>query len=322
MNKRAVAAFLLTTAMSLSGPTPISSFVISSSPFCLRSQLQMGTATYDEVMEKMKAKDKTSIAISKEDLKIIHEDEHILVVDKPAGTLCVPDTEGNPSLSATVFDAYGCESGNADKMVAHRLGMDTSGIVVFARTNRAISKLNSEFRRRKVDRVYEALVCGDVESESGSIDFTLQRDAEALPYMRVSNIDAQIALVEAGLPDKLYKKYVKAPQKCQTEYTVIGKEEIAGQSVTRLSLTSITGRTHQLNVHCAAMGYPIAGDTIYGAGGDATQNGGLEEVGQVSDEVQKTVADDVKRPCVHLKSITLKHPGTKERMTFESASPF
>jgi len=206
-------------------------------------------------------------------------------------------------------------------MVAHRLGMDTSGLVVFARTNRAVSKLNSEFRRRKVDRKYEVVVCGDVESESGLMDYTIQRDAEALPYMRVSSLEAQIALVESGLSEELYAKYCKEPLKSMTEYEVLGKEEKAGKAVTRLTLNSVTGRTHQLNVHCAAMGHPIAGDTTYGAGGDATPNGGLEE-GKVSEEDQKTIAGDVNRLCVHLKSLSFKHPGTKERVTYESGTPF
>ena len=83
-------------------------------------------------------------------MKVIFEDEHIIVVDKPAGVLSVPTKEVSASLSQAVFDAYGCESGKMDNMVVHRLGMDTSGLVVFARNKAALVGLNSAFRTRKV----------------------------------------------------------------------------------------------------------------------------------------------------------------------------
>lgn len=83
-------------------------------------------AAYESQIAKMRAKDQTSKALSKEDLKVVFEDEHIVVVDKPAGVLCVPTKEVSASLSQSVFEAFGCESGNVDSMVVHRLGMDTS----------------------------------------------------------------------------------------------------------------------------------------------------------------------------------------------------
>ena len=87
-------------------------------------------------------------------MKVVFEDEHIIVVDKPAGVLCVPTKEVSASLSQAVFDAYGCESGNMDSMVVHRLGMDTSGLVVFARTKDALLGLNASFRTRKVSCMF------------------------------------------------------------------------------------------------------------------------------------------------------------------------
>ena len=94
-----------------------------------------------------------------QDLKIIHEDEHIIVVDKPHGTLCVPSEEGIPSLAQTVFEK--CSSDGSlglarmDQMVVHRLGMDTSGLVVFAKTIEAVRGMNALFRTRKISRQYE-----------------------------------------------------------------------------------------------------------------------------------------------------------------------
>merc|ERR1719223_40653 len=133
----------------------------------------------------MAAKDAES-KIGADDLKVVFEDEHIVVIDKPAGVLCVPNKENNPSLSQAVFDKFGSESGRADKMVVHRLGMDTSGLVVFARTEAALRGMNSLFRSHEVTRSYEALVCGTIEEEEGVINMPLMRDYEFPPYMRVS----------------------------------------------------------------------------------------------------------------------------------------
>ena len=73
----------------------------------------------------------------------MYEDEHIAVINKPSGVLTVPGKEENPSINKAVFDRFGCESNRMDKMVVHRLGMDTSGLVVFARTNSALRELNT-----------------------------------------------------------------------------------------------------------------------------------------------------------------------------------
>lgn len=289
-------------------------------------------AAYESSISKMRAKDQTSKALSKEDLKVVYEDEHILVVDKPSGVLSVPTKEVSASLSQTVFDAYGCESGNMDSMVVHRLGMDTSGLIVFARTMPALTGLNSAFRTRKVTRKYEALVCGSVENDEGEIDMPLMRDFIRPPYMRVSTDDLQRALVGVDdLPAEISKKILEIPKPSLTKYSVIGKEELGGNPVTRLSLTSVSGRTHQLNVHCAASGHPIVGDKVYGAGGEALPNGGLDEAGMDSSapnranlDVQGSIAEAAgdKPMCVHAKELSFKHPVTGEDMKFESATPF
>ena len=90
------------------------------------------------------------ISPSTQDLKVVHDDDQIVVIDKPAGVLSTPGKDGNASLQQAVFDAYGCESGNANKMACHRLGMDTSGLMVFAKTDHALRDLNAQFRTRKV----------------------------------------------------------------------------------------------------------------------------------------------------------------------------
>ena len=256
------------------------------------------------------------------------EDEHIVVVSKPSGVLTIPGKdESNPSLNKAVFDRYGSESGRMDKMVVHRLGMDTSGLVVFARTNAALRAMNALFRTRKVTRKYEALVCGHVSQDEGSIDLPLMRDYECPPFMRVSTDDHQRALIELDA-DEVGKKLLESPKDSLTKYEVVSREDMGGHDVSRLILTSISGRTHQLNVHCAAIGHPIVGDTVYGYNGEAASNGGLDAVDlpadKASDDLQKAIAEACagKPMCVHAKSISFRHPVTKEDLSFESNASF
>lgn len=277
-------------------------------------------------MEKMKARDATSTTLSKEDIKVVYEDEHIIVVDKPAGVLCVPGKENNPSLAEAVFQAYGNESNRADKMVVHRLGMDTSGLIAFARTDAALRQMNLLFRTRKVSRTYEALVCGTIEDDEGVINLPLMRDYQFPPFMRVSTDDHQKALIGLSAED-VGKKLLENPKESLTKYEVVGREDMGGNAVTRVALTSISGRTHQLNVHCAAFGHPIVGDQVYGINGDAAPNGGLEEctsTSGASNELQELIAASAadKPMCVHAKTLGFEHPMTREKLSFESASPF
>jgi len=282
-------------------------------------------AKQDASLEKLKAKDAGAAAISKDDLDVVFEDDHIVVVSKPAGVLTIPGKdESNPSLNKAVFERFGSESGRMDKMVVHRLGMDTSGLVVFARTEAALRGMNAAFRSRKVVRQYEALVCGHASQDSGSIDLPLMRDYENPPYMRVSTDDLQRALIDLDA-DEVGKKMLEAPKESLTKYEVASREDIDGNDVTRLVLTSVSGRTHQLNVHCAAIGHPIVGDAVYGLGGDAAANGGLGPAeGGASAELQQAIAaaSEGKPMCVHAKSISFRHPVTKEDLSFESKSSF
>mmetsp|Transcript_8668 Transcript_8668/g.16358 ORF Transcript_8668/g.16358 Transcript_8668/m.16358 type:complete len:335 (+) Transcript_8668:266-1270(+) len=304
----------------------------SSSPSSLQSAVEaaaVSPAEFNSKLEaqlaKLAAKDASS-KISANDLKVVYEDEHIVVVDKPAGVLCVPSKNNGSSLSQAVFEKYGSESGRADKMVVHRLGMDTSGLVVFARTEAALRGMNTLFRSRAVTRTYEALVCGTMEETEGVINMPLMRDYEFPPYMRVSTEEHQRALIGLSVED-VGKKVLERPKESLTKFVVVGKEEMEGNAVTRVSLTSISGRTHQLNVHCAAYGHPIVGDKVYGINGEAAPNGGLKEgtsASRASVELQESIAAAVgdKSMCVHAKTISFEHPVTGDKLSFESAAPF
>lgn len=282
-------------------------------------------------LNKMQAKDSTSLRLSKEDLQIVFEDDDLFVVDKPSGVLSVPGKIVHPSLSQSVFDAVGCEMGRMDMMVVHRLGMDTSGLMVFAKTMDALRGMNDHFRTRDIERKYEALVCGHMENDSGIINLPLMRDYEFPPFVRVSTDAHQRALIDLDPEQLNNKKLLEQPKEAATKYEVISREDLDGQPVTRVSLTSMSGRTHQLNVHLAAFGHPIVGDSTYGIDGDAAPNGGLLDAeleqlipnaNRANDRLQRRIAATGKGPCVHAKSLKFKHPGSKEDLDFSVDAPF
>jgi len=288
----------------------------------------------EQQLEKMRLKDQTSKQLTKEDLILIHEDKNILVVDKPSGVLTVPGKGNNPSLADTVHEHIKTSLPCGDHMVVHRLGMDTSGLIIMAKNKNAVRELNGVFRERKVERRYEALVAGHIEIDDGLINLPVMRDYRCPPYVRISTNEHQWALVDLTSED-VGKKILEGPKECITKYEVIDREFLQGQPVTRVALTSISGRYHQLNVHMAAFGHPIVGDNVYGINGSALPNGGLtkaelEELlpnpNRADDETQILLNESVNAkelpPCVHAKSIKFTHPITKKTYEFSTESPF
>merc|ERR1712071_239925 len=108
-----------------------------------------------------------------------------------------------------------------------------------------------------------------MEKDSGLINLPLMRDYEFPPFMRVSTEAHQHALLDLDAEQLKLKKILDMPKESLTKYEVISREELNGLPVTRVALTSMSGRTHQLNVHLAAFGHPIVGDATYGIDGDA-----------------------------------------------------
>jgi tRNA pseudouridine32 synthase/23S rRNA pseudouridine746 synthase len=217
-------------------------------------------------------------------------------------------------------------------MVVHRLGMETSGLIVLAKNMDAVRGLNGVFRERKVERQYEALVAGTIAMDEGLISLPLMRDYEFPPYVRISTDDHQCALVHLEAAD-VGKKILEGPKESITKYEVVSREEFNGRPVTRVKLTSISGRYHQLNAHLAAFGHPIVGDSVYGINGEACPNGGLTEEelkelaynpNRVTEDIQLEIAEAANDmpACVHAKYIKFRHPVTKETMEFQTGSPF
>jgi len=295
-------------------------------------------ARKDAQLQKLRMKDKTSTFLEKEDLKIVYEDNDIIVVDKPSGVLTVAGKDkNNPSLAQAVYEALGdkvIDLPSADHMVVHRLGMDTSGLIVLAKNKDAVRGLNGVFRERNVERQYEALVVGHVGKDEGLISLPIMRDYEFPPYVRISTDDHQRALLDLD-PEVVGKKLLELPKASITKYQVVTREEKNGQPVTRVKLTSISGRYHQLNVHMAAFGHPIVGDTVYGVNGVGVTNGGLtsDELESLApnpqrarDDLQWSIAKESSNEptCSHAKFLKFRHP-TKEgyvTLDFTTESPF
>ena len=176
--------------------------------------------------------------------RVLYRDGLMLVFDKPAGMAVHRGPKGGESLEDH-FDAlrYGLPRAPA---LAHRLDRDTSGCLVLGRHRKALAKLGRLFKTGQVGKTYWAVVEGDPEADEGRIDLPLGRlDATRGWWMKP---DAQ------GQP-------------AATTWKVLGR----GGPLSWLALEPLTGRTHQLRVHCAEMGWPIVGDAIYGG---APRNGG------------------------------------------------
>jgi 23S rRNA pseudouridine1911/1915/1917 synthase len=176
---------------------------------------------------------------------VVHEDEDLLIVDKPAG-LVVHPAPGHPTgtlVNALVGRgeplAAGGIAGILRPGIVHRLDRDTSGLLMVARSDAAQAALQAQLKARRVKKTYLALVAGSVTAGTGRIEAPIGRD----PAHRT-----RMAVVAAGRP-------------ATTNYRV--RERFEGWTLLELDL--VTGRTHQLRVHLAAIGHPIAGDRIYGS---------------------------------------------------------
>jgi 23S rRNA-/tRNA-specific pseudouridylate synthase len=215
--------------------------------------------------------------------------------------------------------------------------MDTSGIVVFALTEQSLSILHDDFRKGRVQKTYQALLCGHVHSEEMEIDLSLERDPFSPPFMRVArqrpsspNEESRAIYATASCTSTNTtatansRKFLnQAPKPSLTEVRVISYEFLNGVPVTRVQLRPHTGRTHQLRVHCAAIGHSIVGDTIYGYNGDGAPNGGLENnVQGCSTNVQQRLYELGRPLCLHAQQLCIHHPRTRAPMIFQADAAF
>jgi tRNA pseudouridine32 synthase/23S rRNA pseudouridine746 synthase len=171
--------------------------------------------------------------------RLLYRDGLMLVIDKPAGIAVHRGPKGGASLEDS-FDAlrFGLPRAPA---LAHRLDRETSGCLVLGRHRKALELLGRLFKSGRIGKTYWAIVEGGPTEEQGTIDLPLGRRDESRGWWMKADPQGQPAV---------------------TKWTVMGR----GDGITWLALEPVTGRTHQLRVHCQARGWPIVGDSIYGNG--------------------------------------------------------
>jgi 23S rRNA pseudouridine1911/1915/1917 synthase len=209
------------------------------------------------------------------DLRIAYEDEHLMVVDKPAGLVVHPASghaTGTLVQGLLEHDIAGGDS--ARPGIVHRLDRDTSGLMVVARSDEAYARLQDLIRSRALERHYAALVVGRPRSRSGRIEAPIGRDRRD-PLRQSLDTDN--------------------PREAITHFEV---REVMERH-TLLDVRLDTGRTHQIRVHLAAIGLPVAGDNVYGRPREL----GLE------------------RQFLHAGRLAFPHPFTEERVDVESQLP-
>ena len=203
------------------------------------------------------------------DLAVLHQDDRLLLIDKLAGLLSVP------GKGAGLADCAEARLGArfAGARLVHRLDMDTSGVMVFARDRAAQRHLGLQFERRQVAKTYVARVSGRVAGEAGEIDLPLIADWPNRPLQKVCHDKGRPAL---------------------TRWRVLAR---GPGGTTRLLLTPLTERSHQLRLHLAAIGHPIIGDRFYGGAPAA-------------------------RLMLHATRLEFHHPEDGARRGFDSPCPF
>ena len=227
-------------------------------------------------------------------LAIVYEDEHLIVVNKPAGMVTHP-AHGNTTgtLVNALLHHCGSLGPGADPVrpgIVHRLDKETSGLLVVAKTSEAHARLAAQFARRTVIREYQAIVWGRFERDSGVIEANVGRSASDRKKM---------AVVPGG-------------KSAVTEFTVM--EQFRYLALLRLKLR--TGRTHQIRVHLAHINHPVFGDPTYGGRRIVWGPG---TTGQKA-EVERLLSL-IGRQALHARTVGFIHPGTQKPAFFESQMP-
>ncbi len=204
----------------------------------------------------------------------MHEDAALLVLDKDSGLLTVPGIgpEKADCLASRVDAAY------PGARIVHRLDRDTSGLIIMARDARSHRYLSRQFEIRQVEKRYMALVAGAPNADEGTVDLPIAKDLLNAPRQKIDH--------EQGRPSV-------------TNWRVVAR--LDNPSRTRIALSPITGRSHQLRLHMLEIGLPILGDDLY------------------SPEAVRAMSP---RLCLHADHIEFTHPITRETVSFDSPAPF
>jgi 23S rRNA pseudouridine1911/1915/1917 synthase len=222
-------------------------------------------------------------------LTVLHEDDDLVVIDKPAGLVVHPSAghADRTLVNALLFHVRDLSGigGELRPGIVHRLDKDTSGVMIIAKHDTSHRKLTSEWNTDRIRKEYAAVVYGTPDPERGTIDAPIARDPRDRKRM---------AVVAGG-------------RRAITDYDIV--ERLRYVSLVRCRLR--TGRTHQIRVHLKKIGHPIVGDPMYS---------GPQWRGIPDKQIQKALSS-MTRQALHATSITLPHPRSGEVMTFTAPMP-
>lgn len=223
-----------------------------------------------------------------QDIQYLYEDESIVIVSKPAGVLTIPDRYNKelPNLRRILEKKYG------KIFVVHRLDRDTSGVMVFLKNADAHRILNEQFQNNEVEKIYNVVVSGIVPREEIDIDIPIIADPVKLGMSRPS----------------------ARGKESLTKVKVIERYRVA----TLIECDLVTGRHHQIRVHCAAVGHPLLVDELYGQNTEFY----LSSIKRKFNLKKHTVENPIiNRVTMHSTKISFLHPDTNEKVTFEAPFP-
>ena len=225
-------------------------------------------------------------------LSILFEDSEILVLDKPAGLVVHPAVghrEG--TLVNALLHRSKDWAGPADRPgLVHRLDKDTSGVLIIAKTERAMSVLGKAMKERFLEKEYLAVVYGKAPLKKGRIDLKIRRDPADRKRMAVSKTEGRDS---------------------STFYEILSESSGPLSGLSLLKCRLVTGRTHQIRVHLKALNLPIVGDPVYGS----PRWKGLK------DEALRDACKSFPRQALHAWRLGIRHPATGAEMTFTAPVP-
>lgn len=278
--------------------------------------VRVGQAVVTEPKRKVADGDRITLAVPEAEpaepegedipLTVLFEDEHLIVIDKPAGLVVHP---GSGNWTGTLVNAliHHCGTtlsgigGVKRPGIVHRLDKDTSGVMVAAKTDAAHRALSDAFadhgRSGDLERAYAAVVWGVPPRNSGTIDAALGRSGKDRTKRAVVNETREDA------------RHAVTHFKVDKRFAIAGKEEVASLVECRLE----TGRTHQIRVHMAHIGHPLIGDPEYG--------GAFRTKANRLPEPLRSLASGFPRQALHARLLAFRHPATGEAMTFETDLP-
>ncbi len=224
------------------------------------------------------------------EMEILHEDDQILVINKPANLVIHP-APGHPSGTLVNGILHRCPDmepigGERRPGIVHRLDKDTTGTLVVAKTPAALAALSDQFKGREVRKRYLALVQGSPRDDGGTVTLPIGR--HPVDRKRMSTVSPR-------------------GRDAVTEWRVVERF----RSASLLEVGIHTGRTHQIRVHCAAMGHPVVGDPLYGRK-------------KPEDHFPSAIAAEIRRldrQMLHAQSLAFRHPSTGTLVRFESPVP-